>query len=48
MASWSRTGSANLGETQALMDDVKRILVFSDTGGTRTSAAGLIMLQNSR
>ncbi|MFZ0605155.1 MAG: strawberry notch family protein, partial [Roseiarcus sp.] len=30
----NRAGSANLGETSAFMDDVKRILVFSDAGGT--------------
>ena len=34
----NRTGSANLGETQAFMDDVKRILVFSDAGGTGRSS----------
>ena len=33
----NRAGSANLGETQAFMDDVKRILVFSDAGGTGRS-----------
>ena len=30
----NRAGSANLAESQAFMDDAKRILVFSDTGGT--------------
>jgi hypothetical protein len=30
----NRAGSANLAETQAFMDDAKRILVFSDAGGT--------------
>ncbi|VIO70338.1 hypothetical protein CI1B_29910 [Bradyrhizobium ivorense] len=30
----SRAGSANLAETSAFMDDVKRVLVFSDAGGT--------------
>ncbi|RWH49390.1 MAG: methylase, partial [Mesorhizobium sp.] len=30
----NRAGSANLAETQAFMDDQKRILVFSDAGGT--------------
>jgi hypothetical protein len=30
----TRTGSANLAETQAFMDGHKRILVFSDAGGT--------------
>ncbi|BCG83839.1 hypothetical protein MesoLj113b_73810 (plasmid) [Mesorhizobium sp. 113-3-3] len=32
-----RATSANLAETQAFMDDVKRILVFSDAGGTGRS-----------
>jgi hypothetical protein len=46
----SRAGSANLAETAAFMDDQKRILIFSDAGGTgaaitpisapRTSACG--------
>src|SRR5262249_1444643 len=30
----NRPGSANLAEAQAFMDDDKRILVFSDAGGT--------------
>ena len=30
----NRASSANLGEAQAFMDDVKRILVFSEAGGT--------------
>jgi hypothetical protein len=33
----NRPPSANLGETQAFMDDEKRILVFSDAGGTGRS-----------
>ena len=33
----SRAGSANLLEARAFMDDVKRILVFSDAGGTGRS-----------
>jgi predicted RNA methylase len=33
----NRAGSANLAEAQAFMDDVKRILVFSDAGGTGRS-----------
>ena len=33
----NRAGSANLAETQAFMDDAKRILVFSDAGGTGRS-----------
>ncbi|MGJ0427311.1 strawberry notch-like NTP hydrolase domain-containing protein [Methylocystis sp.] len=33
----NRPASANLGETQGFMDDEKRILVFSDAGGTGRS-----------
>ena len=33
----NRAGSANLAEAQAFMDDDKRILVFSDAGGTGRS-----------
>ncbi|KMO21353.1 strawberry notch-like NTP hydrolase domain-containing protein [Methylobacterium platani] len=33
----NRPGSANLSETQAFQDDEKRILVFSDAGGTGRS-----------
>jgi predicted RNA methylase len=33
----SRPASANLGETQAFMDDAKHILIFSDAGGTGRS-----------
>jgi predicted RNA methylase len=33
----NRPASANLAETQAFMDDEKRILVFSDAGGTGRS-----------
>ncbi|RNJ47893.1 strawberry notch-like NTP hydrolase domain-containing protein [Methylocystis hirsuta] len=33
----NRPASANLGETQAFMDDEKRVLVFSDAGGTGRS-----------
>ena len=33
----NRPASTNLGETQAFMDDEKRILVFSDAGGTGRS-----------
>jgi hypothetical protein len=33
----TRPGSANLGEAQAFMDDIKRILIFSDAGGTGRS-----------
>jgi len=38
----NRASSANLGEAQAFMDDAKRILVFSEAGGTgRSYHAGL-------
>jgi hypothetical protein len=38
----SRAASANLAETAAFMDDAKRVLVFSDAGGTgRSYHAGL-------
>lgn len=37
LAVQNRPSSANLGETQAFMDDAKRILVFSDAGGTGRS-----------
>ena len=30
----NRAGSANLSEAAAFMDDDKRVLVFSDAGGT--------------
>jgi hypothetical protein len=33
----TRPASANLGETQEFMDDKKRILIFSDAGGTGRS-----------
>ncbi|WP_426265098.1 strawberry notch-like NTP hydrolase domain-containing protein [Sphingomonas sp. PWP1-2] len=33
----NRPGSANIGETQAFMDDTKRVLIFSDAGGTGRS-----------
>jgi hypothetical protein len=33
----NRAASANLAETSAFMDDEKRILVFSDAGGTGRS-----------
>ena len=33
----TRAASANLAETSAFMDDIKRILVFSDAGGTGRS-----------
>ena len=44
----NRAGSANLGETQAFMDDVKRILVFSDAGGTGRSYHAELSAKNQR
>ena len=44
----NRSGSANLGETSAFMDDVKRILVFSDAGGTGRSYHAELSARNRR
>jgi hypothetical protein len=44
----SRAGSANLAETSAFMDDVKRILVFSDAGGTGRSYHAELSALNRR
>jgi predicted RNA methylase len=44
----TRAGSANLGETSAFMDDVKRILVFSDAGGTGRSYHAELSVRNRR
>ncbi|MFM9973758.1 MAG: strawberry notch-like NTP hydrolase domain-containing protein, partial [Beijerinckiaceae bacterium] len=44
----SRAGSANLAEAQAFMDDVKRILVFSDAGGTGRSYHADLNARNQR
>lgn len=44
----SRPGSANLGETQAFMDDKKRILIFSDAGGTGRSYHADVNALNTR
>ena len=44
----SRAGSANLAETQAFMDDQKRILVFSDAGGTGRSYHADLAARNQR
>jgi len=44
----SRAASANLAETQAFMDDVKRVLVFSDAGGTGRSYHAEISARNTR
>jgi len=44
----NRAGSANLAETQAFMDDAKRILVFSDAGGTGRSYHAELSVKNRR
>ena len=44
----NRAGSANLAETQAFMDDQKRILIFSDAGGTGRSYHAELSSRNQR
>ena len=44
----NRAGSANLAETQAFMDDQKRVLVFSDAGGTGRSYHAELSAKNTR
>ncbi|MGR7995801.1 strawberry notch-like NTP hydrolase domain-containing protein [Xanthobacter sp. ZOL 2024] len=44
----TRAGSANLAETQAFMDDQKRVLVFSDAGGTGRSYHAELSARNTR
>ena len=44
----NRAGSANLAEAQAFMDDAKRILVFSDAGGTGRSYHADLAAKNQR
>ncbi len=44
----NRPGSANLAEAQAFMDDDKRILVFSDAGGTGRSYHADLLARNQR
>ncbi|RWB28901.1 MAG: methylase [Mesorhizobium sp.] len=44
----NRAGSANLAETQAFMDDQKRVLVFSDAGGTGRSYHAELSARNTR
>ncbi len=44
----SRAPSANLSETSAFMDDAKRILVFSDAGGTGRSYHADLTARNQR
>ena len=44
----TRPGSSNIGETQAFMDDAKRILIFSDAGGTGRSYHADLGAKNQR
>ncbi|KTD99584.1 methylase [Sphingopyxis sp. H038] len=44
----TRPGSANIGETHAFMDDEKRILVFSEAGGTGRSYHADLGAKNQR
>jgi len=48
LAVQSRAGSANLAEAQAFQDDEKRILVFSDAGGTGRSYHADLGARNQR
>ncbi len=44
----NRAAAANLAETQAFMDDHKRILIFSDAGGTGRSYHAELSARNTR
>src|SRR3546814_6316493 len=44
----NRPASANLAETHAFMDDVKRILIFSEAGGTGRSYHADLGAKNQR
>src|SRR5690606_11788124 len=44
----NRVAAANLAETQAFMDDSKRILIFSDAGGTGRSYHAELSARNTR
>ncbi|MGX5805641.1 strawberry notch-like NTP hydrolase domain-containing protein [Bradyrhizobium sp. Arg314] len=44
----NRPGSANLAETQGFMDDEKRLLIFSDAGGTGRSYHADLGTKNQR
>ena len=44
----NRPGSSNIGETQAFMNDAKRILIFSDAGGTGRSYHADLGVKNQR
>jgi C-terminal domain on Strawberry notch homologue len=48
LAAETRPGSANLAETQTFVDDNKRILVFSDAGGTGRSYHADLTVRNQR
>jgi predicted RNA methylase len=48
LAAETRPASANLAETQSFMDDTKRILVFSDAGGTGRSYHADLSARNQR
>jgi predicted RNA methylase len=48
LAAENRPASANLAETQSFMDDRKRILVFSDAGGTGRSYHADLSARNQR
>lgn len=43
-----RSGKANIAETEAFMDDRKKILVFSDAGGTGRSYHAAMTAKNQR
>ena len=44
----NRPGSANLAEPQSFMDDDKRVLIFSDAGGTGRSYHADLGVRNQR
>ena len=44
----NRAAAANLAETQGFMDDAKRILIFSDAGGTGRSYHAELSARNTR
>lgn len=44
----NRAAAANLAETQAFMDDAKRVLIFSDAGGTGRSYHAELSARNTR
>ncbi|MER9501024.1 strawberry notch family protein [Mesorhizobium sp. M0587] len=48
LAAENRPGSANLAETQSFMDDDKRVLIFSDAGGTGRSYHADLGVRNQR